>query len=894
MIRVIITSIICTCALLFSKTTTAQTIKGTVTDSTGKAVPYANAKLMTGGNLIVAFAACDNKGVYSLVIPTDADKKALRVEISSVGFKKQSKEVNSLSVPYNFTLSSTTKQLDAVTVKNKRPRLSVRGDTLNYNVSDFSSPQDRVIGDVIKKLPGIEVDANGKIKYNGKAISSLNIGGDNLLDDKYNIATSTIPNGVVDKVQIMENYQPVKMLRNKVVSDDVALNLTIKKDAAMQMVGQGNVGGGLPGKYDGNVNAMMFKDKYKAINYLKGNNTGNDVQNDLISHNLSGYLSRLDNDKPGNLLSLGAAGNPNLPTNRYLFNQSALVNMNNLVNLQKEVQVKANVSYLYDRQLQNYYKVQETYLPGDTIRYTEVQDNRRRPDLIHAQATLNINRSNYYLNNTLLADYQHYGSYSALSTNAMASAQNMKNSSLDFSNEFNLMKTTKAGHIYEAYSYINRLTNPESRVLLPGTGYEYQPVFNQGQAYTQLIQTTNIPTWFTNNYLSFKLPGSKITQSYRAGFSLQSQNLNSALTTVNGNGTELLATGNSANNLDWFKSKVYSAVGFDMPGDKLKLTANLPVSLQHITYSDNLYALNKSLTRLYFDPQFTARYNTGAEQFVSASYNYRNTIGDITQAYRGDILTSYRSLNANNADLTERKMQTAAIGYNYRKAMKLFFWGVSGSYSHINQNNITSHVLTENFNRSIVLPFANNMDTWSVAGSMSKYVYPVHTTFSGGYSWSNNKLNQFLNGLLLPYSTIANSVNVGAETKITDKLNFSYKLYATRTNSRSSVANSGTSQVTQLQHQAAIYYNPLSNLFLKLSGDHYYTRQSLRDDLNYSFADFSARYKLNKQKVDLELNVLNMLDTKTYSAPYLTANAFTNSIYQLPGRMMTMKVSFNF
>jgi hypothetical protein len=894
MIRVVIASIICICTLLISRTATAQTIKGTVTDSTGKAVPYANAKLMTGGNLILAFAACDNKGVYTLTIPADADKKALRVEISSVGYKKQSKPVDSFTVPYNFTLSSTTNQLDAVTVKNKNPRLSVRGDTLNYNVSDFSSPQDRVIGDVIKRLPGVEVDANGKIKYNGKAISSLNIGGDNLLDDKYNIATSTIPNGVVDKVQIMENYQPVKMLRDKVVSDDVALNLTIKKDAAMQMVGQGNMGGGLPGKYDGNINAMMFKDKYKAINYLKGNNTGNEVQNDLISHNLSGYLSRLDNDKPGNQLSLGAAGNPNLPANRYLFNQSALVNLNNLVNLKKEVQIKGNVSYLYDRQLQNYFKVQETYLPNDTIRYTEVQDNRRRPDLIHAQATLNINRSNYYLNNTLLTDYQHYGSYSALTTNAMASAQNMSNNSLDFSNEFNLMKTTKAGQVYEAYSYINRLTNPERRVLLPGAGYEYQQLFNQGQPYAQLVQTVNIPTWFTNNYLSFKRPGSKITQSYRAGFSLQSQSLNSALTTVNTNGTELLATNSSANNLDWFKSKVYSSVGFDMPGDKLKLAVNLPLSLQHITYSDRLYALDKSLTRFYFDPQFSVKYNTNPEQFISASYNYRNSIGDITQAYRGDILTSYRSLNANNADLTERKTQTAGIGYNYRKAMKMFFWGVNGTYSHVSQNNITSRVLTDNFNRSVVLPFVNNVDSWSVGGSMSKYVYLLHTTFSGGYTWSNNKLNQFLNGVLLPYSTIANSITAGAETKITDQLNFSYKLYATRTNSRSSVANSSTSAITQLQHQAAIYYNPLSNLFLKLSGDHYYTGQSLRDNLNYSFADFSARYKLNKQKVDLELNVLNMLDTKAYSAPYLTANAFTNSIYQLPGRMMTMKVSFNF
>jgi hypothetical protein len=71
--------------------------------------------------------------------------------------------------------------------------LRVHGDTTDYKVSDFSSPQDRVIGDVIKKLPGIDVAKDGKISYNGKSISGVYIGGDNLLDDKYNIATNSYP-----------------------------------------------------------------------------------------------------------------------------------------------------------------------------------------------------------------------------------------------------------------------------------------------------------------------------------------------------------------------------------------------------------------------------------------------------------------------------------------------------------------------------------------------------------------------------------------------------------------------------------------------------------------------------------------------------------------------------
>ncbi len=884
-------TVIVICTFLFITDGLAQTIKGTVTDSAGKVVPYANAKLMGGGNLIIGFTATDNKGAYSLPVPADAAKGDLRVEISSVGFKKQSKAVKDFSSPYNFVLSHSVNQLQAVNVKNTVPRLKVRGDTISYKVSEFTSPQDRVIGDVIKKLPGVEVDDNGKIKYNGKSISNLYIGGDNLLDDKYNIATKTIPNGVVDQVQVMENHQPIKALQNKVVSDDVALNLTIKPDAKIQMVGQGNVGGGLPGKYDGTINAMMFKDKYKAVNYVKGNNTGVDIQNDLVSHNLSSYLNRLDNNKPQNLLSLGAAGNPNLPTNRYLFNQSGLINLNNLLNVKKDVQLKANLSYLHDRQLQNYVKVRETYLPGDTIRYTELQDNRKRPDLLHAQATLNINKTNYYLNNTLLTDYEQYRSTSALNANGVGSSQALKNNRLDFSNEFNLMKTYNSGNILEAYSYINRLSNPESRVLQPGIN---QDVFNQNVPYAQLLQTANIPTWFTNNYLSLKHADDKITQSYKAGVSLQSQNLNSALTVIQTNSSTTAANNQSVNNLDWRKTKSYAEAAFDVPGEKLKLGIRLPLSLQHIAYSDRTYNLDKALTRLYFDPSVFVKYATAAEQYVTVAYNFKNDIGDITQAYRGDILTNYRTLNANYADLAERKTQNATVGYNYRKALKLFFWGVTAGYNHIAVNNITSAVLTDNFQRMVVLPYANSISTWSVAGSTSKYVYNLHTTFGAGYSWSTNKYNQILNNVLLPYTNYSNVVNGSAETKISNQLNLSYRVTATRTTSRSSVEGSGTTGITQLQHQGSINYNPLNNLFLRLSGDHYYTNQSLRNDLNYSFADFSARYKINKRNTDLELTMLNIFNTKTYSAPFLTANNFTNSVYQLPGRMVTLKASFNF
>ncbi|RYU86846.1 hypothetical protein EWM62_16985 [Mucilaginibacter terrigena] len=866
----------------------AQSLKGTVTDSLGKAISFASVNLKGSGNFIIAYTSSDEKGNYTLQIPADAAKSGLVLEVSCVGFTRQAKPVTAATA-YNFKLAHSVSQLQAVTVKDNHPRLRVHGDTTDYKVSDFSSPQDRVIGDVIKKLPGIDVAKDGKISYNGKAISNLYIGGDNLLDDKYNIATNTIPNGVVDKVQVMENHQPIKMLKDKVVSEDVALNLTMKKDAKMQLVGQETIGAGLPDKYYADLNAMMFKDKYKAINYLKANNTGNDVAYDLVSHNMASYLSRLDNDKPSTVLSLGTAGDPDLPRNRYLFNQAGILNLNNLVNLKNDVQLKANISYLRDNQKQNYTKFSEYYLPDDTIRYAEVQNNRRRPDILHTQLSVNVNRDKYYLTNNFIADYSRNTGYSALTTNGTPVNQVFKDNLMDLSNEFNLMKTSKSNKIFEFYSYLNRSTEPENRVIAPGLNPD---IFNNGVAYKQLTQTVDIPTWFTNNYIGYKVPGNFITQSYKAGFSLQSQNLQSDLNITQSNNSVNLVSDSAVNNLNWQRRKVYAEAGYDIPGDKLKIAISLPLNLQQISYRDNYYKLDKDLTRLYFNPRVSVKYQTAVENFISLGYNFRNDIGNIQDVYNGYILKNYRSLYTNNADLTERKTQNASLGFNYRKAITLFFFSVNASYTHVNANNIASSIVTDNIQQRIVLPYNNNVDSWMGSGSISKYAFGLRTTFSAGVAVQTTKLNQIQNNIILPYNTISTLFNIGADTKVSDKVNFSYKANYDQTTSRSS-AVAGSSKFQRLMQQGSVNYNPLNNLFFSVAADHYYTHQQQANDLKYIFADASMKYKFNKLKLDLELSAQNLFNTKTYSALYLSANTFTNSSYTIPGRFMLAKVMFN-
>ena len=868
----------------------AQTIRGTIKDSTGKVIPYATINLKNPvANRIIGYVVADANGVYALPIPAGTSLSGLVIEATSIGYKTLSRPVADGHLAYDFILSVSANQLQSVEIKSHRPVLRTHGDTLGYKVSEFAGAQDRVIGDVLKKLPGITIGSDGTIFYNNKAISNLYIDGDNLLDDKYNIATTTIPQGVVEQVQVLQNNQPIKVLQNKVMSEDVALNLTIKKGAKMQMIGQESLGAGLPGNYDVDLNAMMFKDNYKAINYLKGNNTGYDLQQELVAHNLSSHEELIDNATPAALLSLGTVNNPALSRSRYLFNQSGLLNLNNLVKFRNDVQVRVNAWYFHDNQRQDYKQQSTIFLPGDTVRYNETQHNRSRLDILHTQFTLNINRDKYYLNDVFALDDSRTASFSDLNTGGATVQQGLHDNPQSFSNEFNVIRSLKSKDVIQAYSYISHSAQPENRAI----GSNYEPaIFNDSIQYAQLIQHVNVPTWYTTNYVSLKIPSSLITQSFKAGFSVQSQKLTSALDVTQINNKITPESDSSRNQLSWTRTKLYAEADYDLPGTIFQANLALPVSLQQINYSDNLYALDKQLTRLYFNPLFRAKYQVGVENYLYLSYTFRNEMGTIKDIYQGTILKDYRTLYANSADLIEKKNQHAAAGFSYRKSLILLFASFSVSYDHLAANKIASAIITNNLQQKVLLPFPNATGSWMISSTVSKYSFALKTTFSAGFQWQSMRSVQFQNDQLLPFNTITETAYFGADTKVGDHMAIGYKATLIQTASHSAVDVSA-GHIDQLQQQASLEYNPLTNVQFRLSGEHYYTRQQGNADLKYFFADASAKIKVGKWKTSFELSAVNFLNVKTYSAFYLSANTFTASSYALPGRIVLLKMMWN-
>jgi hypothetical protein len=876
-------------ALLLSMAGFAQNIKGTVTDSTGNAVPYASVNLVNSVNdRIIGYAVTNAAGAYTLSIPLNTPVNKLVIKVTSIGYKTQSRPIADVRLAYDFILSVAANQLQTVEIKSSRPVLRTHGDTLSYKVAAFAGAQDLVIGDVIKKLPGITVGSDGTIYYNNKAIANLYIDGDNLLDDKYNIATTTIPHSVVEQVQVIQNDQPVKVLRNKVMSEEVALNLIIKKGAKMKPLGQESVGAGWPHHYDVNGNAMLFRDNYKAINYGKGNNTGYDLQNELVAHNAGNHEQGIDNHMPAALLSLGAVNNPALSRSRYLFNQSGLLNLNNLFKLHHDIQLRINAWYFHDNQRQDYSELNTIFLPGDTIEYYKIQHNRSRTGLLHTQFTFNINRDRYYLNDALVLDDKRTVYYSQLNTKNAALEQVLHDEPLSFSNEFNLIRALKSNAIIQAYSYLSHSAEPENRTI----GSNYEPaIFNRNDEYAQLIQRVNVPTWFTTNYLSLKIPSNLITQSFNAGFSVQSQKLSSGLDVVQLNNRIDQQSDSSMNNLSWTRTKIYAEADYDLPGTILQANLSLPVSLQQIDYSDSRYALNKQLTRVYGDPLLKIKYQVGAENYLYGAYSYRNLVGTIEDIYQGYILKDYLTLYANSAELIEKRNQKASAGFSYRRSLVMFFASLNISYDHLAANKIASAIITNNMQQQIMLPYPNAAGSWTVSSTASKYFFTLKTTFSAGLQWQRTRSVQLQNDQLLPFNTITRTGSLGANSKAGEQVAIDYKATFIQTASHSAVGASAN-HLNQLQQQASIEYNPLTNVQFRLSGEHYFTRQAGNPGLQYFFADGSVKFRPHKGKVNFELSAVNILDVKAYRAFYLSANTFTASSYTLPGRIALLKVLF--
>jgi hypothetical protein len=848
-------------------------VKGVVKDKAGKPIESVNISLKDADGSIIKYTQTNKDGAYTITVGENITN--LSIEATSIGYNKASVNLSDINESYNMVLSESEMMLKEVKIKYK-PSLKLNGDTLNYRTADFAGNQDRSIGDVLKKMPGIEVAEDGKISYNGQAISNFYIDGDNLLDDRYNIASRSIPHGAVDEVQVIQKDQPIRMLQKNNVSDKVALNLVIKDDAKLRVMGEGIAGLGVPNRFAGNATALLLSKKVKFINNITGNNIGIDPGIDLTSHNAVPLAAG------GYFLSAGAASVPVLPQNRYLFNKAGLVNLNNLVNLTKTLQLKANISYQ---------KLSETYLPSQTIGFTESQNNTVNLQKMRTQLTFLQNSETLYFNDVFTLDYNPIKTSSNLITNNTRVNLLLNQQTLNFANVLSYMLRLKSGRTINLSSSISNVSKPESLIVTPGLN---EAVFNNNNPYAGLEQYIKIPTWYTSNTASISFIKNRFTQNYLAGFDLQHQQLNTNLYRVQNNQDKELVSPNMTNDLSWLKTKFYTTAHYDYTNGKFTATADFPLSLNMINYSEPAKALDQSNRNIFIDPRLYFAYSPSAENSIKLNYSFNNSLGTINDVYPGAILTNYRSLMANNAPISLTRSHNASVVYGFVKAAQMLFINLSVNYADAGYNTISSYNLNNNITQRVILYLPNRNRSLNLDANASKYLFAFKATVNGGVNFRQSWGQQLQNNQLFTSNTQTISYKAGVIGRLARFIDWSYNLKYDVSNSKAIAAGVPAISNVRLRQQSTISFTTLKNVYVNLSGEYMYTQQRGQQDLKYFFADMNINLRLPKSKTDIAFSVTNLANIKTFNTIDVTANSLTTASFTIPGRVAMLKTTFSF
>src|SRR5690606_27528031 len=205
--------------LLFLNVYTAMgqaVISGTLEDRHGQPIDNVSVSYKKlNGVALLGFARSAGDGSFTLDIKIkDAD--SVEVTFNHLNFKKKTIVLPVQTSSHRFTLEQGERRLEEVKVGNV-PIFKSK-DTINYNVDAFSDKNDRVIGDIVRKLPGIEV-RDGTILYQGKPIQKYMVNNLDLMEGRYNMINNNLPADAVKSVQVVENDQPIKILDSLLFSD---------------------------------------------------------------------------------------------------------------------------------------------------------------------------------------------------------------------------------------------------------------------------------------------------------------------------------------------------------------------------------------------------------------------------------------------------------------------------------------------------------------------------------------------------------------------------------------------------------------------------------------------------------------------------------------------------
>lgn len=329
-----------------------QKIRGILKCATsGQPIPDVYIMLRTeDGKRILAYSYSQPDGSFILECPPDPQQEFL-LTTSRLGYEPYRQKIPAQTQQTEILLKESSLTLREVKVISSPIRR--QGDTISYYMSNFHRPQDRNLADVLARMPGIHVQSDGRVQYDGKPINRFYIEDMNLLGERYSLATKNLSPSDIAAVQVYENHEPIKMLRDRSQTEQAALNIKLKESARAKWLKTFDFGvGGFPFLYNATGTLARFARKNQTLMIGKINNTGKDIAMELKMHTLkAGQVFRpgAPDGIPDRFSPLSVSSSF-FTRDRARFNESSIVSANQLWSIAKDVDLRLNMHYGFERE----------------------------------------------------------------------------------------------------------------------------------------------------------------------------------------------------------------------------------------------------------------------------------------------------------------------------------------------------------------------------------------------------------------------------------------------------------------------------------------------------------------------------------------------------------------
>lgn len=864
-------------------------ISGYIFDINNQPIISASIILKDNTGKIITYTYTDELGKYEL----KTEKLGQFVLIaSSMGFEQKSidltfgnkKETKTI----DFILNPKVTELKEIILETKRP-ITIKNDTIVFNADSFKQGNEQVVEDLLKKIPGLNIDADGTIKVGNQEIEKVMIDGDDFFEKGYKIVTKNMPVNPIDKVELYQNYSNNKHLKGIENSNKVALNLTLKEYAKRVWFGNIQAGYGLvsENRYEVRGNLMNFGKKNKYYFLTNLNNIGEDATGD-INHLIRPYrfdepASLGDDQSVNTLLSLGF-DTPNLKQKRTNLNNAEMLSLNSIFTISDKVKLKT-LGFLNTDEVDFFRNSLQQFSVGNTT-FTNTENFIGRKTQLTGFGKIDLT---YDISKTKTFEY----------TGKFNKTNEKNRSDLLFNNDLLNERLNANNQLFDQkVVYTNKFK--ESKVFLLSSRYinEKTP---QNYSVNQFIfndlftENANNTKQFSENKMQFagieahlldkKKNGDLL--EIKIGNQLRIDDLNTRFELLE-NDNNLSFPNGYQNNLTYTINDLYLSAKYRF---KLKNFTLLTQADAHQLFNqlENFY-VKSNQNPFFFMPKIGLDWKINEKNKILTSYSYNTTNAGVLDVYSGFVQTGFRSFSKGLEEFNQLNSSSAILNYTYGSWGDKFFANTFILYSKNNDFFSTNSTIAQSFSQSEKI-IIKDREFLSIYSSIDRYFKPIK---------SNLKIN--LGATKTNFKNIVNNSNLrevknfnadyGFELRSGFRGFFNYHIGSkwNYNEIETTIKNSFTDNMSFLD--LSFMFSDKFNI--QVQSERYFFGNLDKDNNKYYFLDLEARYVIKENKLTFFLSGNNLFNTETFRNYSISDINISQTEYRLMPRYVLLKMEYRF